>query len=62
MKEKYQISFSGGRTSAYMTKMLIDNLGDVYDFIVTFANTGLEDEKTLQFVKNCDDYFGFNTV
>lgn len=62
MKEKYQISFSGGRTSAYMAKMLIDHFSDRYDFIVTFANTGLEHEKTLEFVNNCDKYFGFNTV
>lgn len=61
-KEKYQISFSGGRTSAYMTKMLIDSLSDRYEFIVTFANTGLEHEKTLEFVNNCDKHFGFNTV
>lgn len=62
MKEKYQISFSGGRTSAYMTKMLIDNFSDQYDFIVTFANTGMEHPKTLEFVHNCDKHFGFNTV
>jgi len=62
VKEKYQISFSGGRTSAYMTKMLLDHFKDKYDFIVTFANTGLEHEKTLEFVNNCDRYFGFNTV
>lgn len=62
MKEKYQISFSGGRTSAYMTKMLLDHYSDKYDFIVTFANTGLEHEKTLEFINNCDKYFGFNTV
>lgn len=62
IKEKYQISFSGGKTSAFMTKMLIDNFSDQYDFIVTFANTGLEHEKTLEFVNNCDKYFGFNTV
>lgn len=62
MKEKIQISFSGGRTSAYMTKMLLDHWSDKYDFIVTFANTGLEHEKTLEFINNCDKYFGFNTV
>lgn len=62
MKQKYQISFSGGRTSAYMTKLLLDNFSYQYDFIVTFANTGLEHEKTLEFVHNCDKYFGFNTV
>lgn len=62
MKEKYQISFSGGRTSAYMTKLLVDNWSDRYDFIVTFANTGLEHPKTLEFVHNCDQHFKFNTV
>lgn len=62
MKEKYQVSFSGGETSAYMTKLLIDNFSDKYDFIVTFANTGLEHEKTLEFINNCDKYFGFNTI
>jgi len=62
MKEKVQLSFSGGRTSAYMTKMMIDNYSDQYEFIVTFANTGMEHEKTLEFVNNCDKYFGFNTV
>jgi hypothetical protein len=62
MREKYHISFSGGRTSAYMTKLLIDNWSDRYDFIVTFANTGLEHPKTLEFINNCDKVFGFNTV
>lgn len=62
MKSKYQISFSGGRTSAYMTKMLIDRFSDKYEFIVTFANTGMEHPKTLEFVHNCDVHFGFNTV
>ena len=62
MKQKYQVSFSGGRTSAYMTKLLLDNWSDRYEFIVTFANTGLEHPKTLDFVHNCDVHFGFNTV
>jgi len=62
MKPKYQISFSGGRTSAYMAKLLIDNWSDRYDFIITFANSGLEHPKTLDFVHNCDAHFGFNTV
>lgn len=61
-KEKYHISFSGGRTSAYMTKLLIDNFSDKYDFIVTFANTGLEHPKTLEFIHNCDIRFNFKTV
>ena len=62
MKPKYHISFSGGRTSAYMTKLILDNWSDRYEFIVTFANTGLEHPKTLEFIHNCDTYFGFNTI
>lgn len=61
-KEPYCISFSGGRTSAYMTKMLLDHWSDRYEFFVTFANTGLEHPKTLEFIHNCDKVFGFNTV
>jgi hypothetical protein len=45
-----------------MTKLLIDNWSDRYEFIVTFANTGLEHPKTLEFINNCDKVFGFNTV
>lgn len=56
------VNFSGGRTSVYMTKLLIDNYSHLYNFIVVFANTGMEHEKTLEFVKNCDTYFNFNTV
>ncbi|MFW2160818.1 phosphoadenosine phosphosulfate reductase family protein [Acinetobacter beijerinckii] len=62
MKKPYHISFSGGRTSAYMTYYLLNNFSHKYDFIVTYANTGLELEKTLEFVRNCDQQFGFNTV
>lgn len=61
-KPKYQISFSGGLTSAYMTVYLLQSYSHIYDFIVTFANTGLEHEKTLEFVRNCDEKLGFNTV
>ncbi|MGG6677571.1 UNVERIFIED_CONTAM: hypothetical protein KWF28_15020 [Acinetobacter baumannii] len=62
MKKFYQISFSGGRTSAYLTYYLLRNFSHLYNFIVTFANTGIEHEKTLEFVDNCDKYFNFNTV
>jgi hypothetical protein len=61
-KPKMNISFSGGRTSAYMTRMLLTHRADDYDFIVTFANTGLEHPNTLEFIHNCDVRFGFNTV
>ena len=61
MKEQLCISFSGGRTSAYMTKIILDNWSEKYDIQVIFANTGLEHEKTLEFVNNCDKNMGFNT-
>jgi len=57
------ISFSGGETSAYMTKLILDEYCDRYDEVaVVFANTGQENEQTLEFVKRCDEAFGFNTV
>lgn len=62
MKLRLFSSFSGGRTSAFMTKWLLDNCSNQYDIKVVFANTGQEHEKTLEFVRNCDLHFGFGTV
>jgi 3'-phosphoadenosine 5'-phosphosulfate sulfotransferase (PAPS reductase)/FAD synthetase len=55
-------SFSGGRTSAVMTKRLLDEYSQQYDIKVVFANTGEEREETLEFVRQCDIQFGFGTV
>lgn len=54
------ISFSGGRTSAYMLwRVLQSHNGKLPDeAIVCFANTGKEDEATLRFVKACQDNWG----
>lgn len=51
------ISFSGGRTSAYMLYQVLRAHGGSLpsEAIVCFANTGKEDEATLQFVKDCSD-------
>lgn len=56
------ISFSGGRTSAYMTVKLLEKYKGKRDIHVVFANTGKEREETLLFVHQCDVNFGFNTV
>ena len=51
------ISFSGGRTSAFMLFKVLEahDMSLPPEAIVCFANTGKEDEATLQFVKDCQD-------
>lgn len=62
MKQNLLISFSGGRTSAFMTKYILDNWSENYNIIVVFANTGREFEQTLEFVNECDKRWNFNTI
>lgn len=58
MKHGKLISFSGGRSSAMMLKIMIDN-GMLDDCtVVAFANTGKEREETLEFVRACEINFG----
>ena len=51
------ISFSGGRTSAYMLYQVLRAHGGSLpsEAIVCFANTGKEDEATLRFVQDCSE-------
>ena len=55
------ISFSGGRTSAYMTEWLLRRHRPDR-CLVLFANTGREHPATLDFVRACDTNLGFGTV
>ncbi len=49
------ISFSGGRTSAYMLWRILRAHGGALpdDVVVCFANTGREMSATLDFVREC---------
>ena len=54
------ISFSGGRTSAYMLYQVLQAHGGKMpdDAVVCFANTGKEEEATLKFVNDCSVNWG----
>jgi len=56
-----QVSFSGGRSSAMMAKIMIDNYPKD-ELIFTFANTGKEMPETLDFVNECDRAWNLNVV
>ena len=54
------INFSGGRTSAYMLRSIVDAYGGSLPpgIAVIFANTGLERPETLEFVDTCARQLG----
>lgn len=54
-----QISFSGGRTSAFMLHQILEANGDLPDRCkVLFQNTGREMPQTLDFIQECSDRWG----
>lgn len=58
---KTVLSFSGGRTSAYMLFMVLlhNTPEDIAKYLlVIFANTGKEHPATLEFVKACAEHWG----
>jgi len=54
MKKNLLVCRSGGRTSEYMYKYILENHSDEYNIVGIFANTGWEHHKTLEFVNNND--------
>ena len=64
INEPAVISFSGGRTYAYMLyKILEAHGGTLPDHVkVCFANTGKEMPETLDFVRDCGEQWGVDIV
>lgn len=61
MSMKKIVSFSGGRTSAYLCKIMIDTYGrDNVDFI--YMDTGAEHSETYEFIRKVNDEFGLNLI
>lgn len=56
------VTFSGGKTSGYMSRMIKLSMSGSHNLLFAFANTGQEHEKTLEFVDQCDREFGLNLV
>ena len=56
------VSFSGGETSAYLAKWLLDNKSNDYNMKFVFANTGDEEEATLDFVQECSIKWNIDIV
>jgi len=61
-KETMLISFSGGETSAFMLQWLLKHKKDKFNFIIVFANTGRENNETLDFVKKVGEFFNIEIV
>jgi len=62
MKPKLLVSFSGGKTSAYMSHLIKERWSDKYEIGFVFANTGQEREETLEFIQRCDEHFHLGVV
>lgn len=57
------VSFSGGRTSAFMVKYLKTHPKyKDQNILIVFANTGKENEETLKFVNECDKRWNLGVV
>jgi len=63
MEKKLLITFSGGRTSAFMARFIqVNPAYEDYNKIYLYANTGKEHENTLKFIDQCDKEWGLGIV
>ena len=60
MNLKKVVSFSGGRTSAYLCKVMKNLYGDDVDFI--YMDTGMEHPNTYKFIKRVNKEFDLNLI
>ena len=61
MNRNILVSFSGGRTSAYMAQRIKKEWAND-NLLFVFANTGRENEETLLFADKVDKHFGLGLV
>lgn len=61
-KKKLVVSFSGGETSGFMAQWILKHKKDEFDIVCIFANTGQENEETLEFIEKCDKAFDMNLI
>lgn len=58
---KHVVSFSGGRTSAYLVHLMEQKrINDGWDVEYVFCDTGAEHPKTYEFIRNVVKHFGIN--
>ena len=63
MKELLVCTFSGGRTSAFMSQYILNSSKyDNFEKIFIFANTGKERKETLDFINKCDSQWNLNII
>ena len=62
MKPKLAVSFSGGKSSAYLAKRLKHEESHMWDIVNVFMNTGEEAQETLDYVNKCDVKYELNVV
>lgn len=56
------VAFSGGESSAYLLKLILEKYSATHRIIVCFCNTGEEDEETFIFAKKIQDHFDVEVV
>lgn len=59
---KVFVSLSGGKTSGFLARQAQLELEDTHNIIYVFANTGMEDDATLEFIHKMDVAWGLGVV